>query len=242
MNDELRQANSRGFELGRRHAALAEVVGQAALWARTFGVATSDVLSDKTTFVTYPLMLHADYLMELWNRLGGACVDLSTSLDDGMSAQGVSVTPPSHGAASQSATYVSGADYVHVLQSRSAYRTTLQDLWRTEVTNASLYLSASGICTDELERYASISQALFDDASTVVREAYAHAVAGTYGRIWARASHADEGRVLIAWMKALGDVGFSFDECVSELRDLEVASPAAVSYCLNRTSTWLPEE
>ncbi|MGB3355546.1 MAG: hypothetical protein WBB00_22655 [Mycobacterium sp.] len=241
MNDELSQANSRGFELGRRHAALSETIGQAAVWARYFGVATSEVLPDEDTLVTYPLGRHADHLMALWNRLGGACVDLASSFEDGLSARSVSVTPPKDEAALQLATYVCGADYVHNLQSRSSHRSTLQDLWRNEVTSASLYLSVSGICTAELERYASISQALFDDASAVVRDAYAQAVAATYGRIWARASHADEGRALVAWMKALVDVGFSFEECVSEMRDLEVASPDAVSYCLRSRIAWLHE-
>lgn len=169
-------------------------------------------------------------------------MDLASSFADGLSARSVSVTPPRDEAAIQLATYVRGADYVHILQSRRAHRSTLQDLWRNEVTSAALYLSVSGIRTDELERYASISQALFDDASAVVRDAYAHAVAATYGRIWARASHANEGRALIAWMKALVDVGFSFEECVSELRDLEVASPDAVSYRLHSRSAWLHEE
>ncbi len=51
MNDELSQANSRGFELGRCHAAIAEVVEQAARWARSFSVATPHVLPDGSTFV-----------------------------------------------------------------------------------------------------------------------------------------------------------------------------------------------
>ena len=242
MNDELSQANSRGFELGRRHAALADVIGQAALWARSFGVSTAEVLPDGSVFMTYPLTQHGDYLMELWRLLGGACVDLASSFQGRTSAQDVSVMSLSHGAAIQSPTYVTGADYVHALQSRSAHRSTLQELWRNEVTNAALYLSVCGIRTDDLERYASISQALFDDASTVVREAYAHSVAVTYGRIWARASQANEGRALIAWMKALADGGFSFEECVLELRDLKVASPEAVSCCLNSKSAWLHEE
>lgn len=242
MDDELSQANNRGFELGRRHAALADVIEQAALWARSFGVSTAEVLPDGSVFMTYPLTQHAECLLELWKRLGGACVDLASSFEDGTSARSASVAPPPRDqGAIRTATYLSGADFVHVLQSRSAYRSTLQDLWRNEVTSASLYLSVSGICTDELERYASIAQALFDDASAMVRDAYARAVAATYGRIWARASHANEGRALIAWMKALVDVGFSFEECVSELRDLEVASPDAVSYCLERRSAWLHE-
>ncbi|QZT54997.1 hypothetical protein [Mycolicibacterium austroafricanum] len=242
MNDELSQANNRGFELGRRHAALADVILQAAVWARSFGVSTAEVLPDGSVFMAYPLTQHADYLMKLWRLLGGACVDLASSFEGRMSAQDVSVTPLSHGAAIRSTTYVTGADYVHALQSRTAHGSTLQDLWRNEVTNAALYLSVCGIRTDELERYASISQALFDDASTVVRDAYAHSVAVTYGRIWARASQANEGRALIAWMKALADGGFSFEECVLELRDLKVASPEAVSCCLNSKSAWLHEE
>ena len=76
----------------------------------------------------------------------------------------------------------------------------------------------------------------------MVRDAYAHSVAVTYGRIWARASQANEERALIAWMKALADGGFSFEECVLELRDLKVASPEAVSCCLNSKSAWLHEE
>ena len=180
--------------------------------------------------------------MELWRLLGGACVDLASSFQGRTSAQDVSVMSLSHGAAIQSPTYVIGADFVHVLQSRSAHGSTLQDLWRNELTNAAMYLSVCGIRTDELERYAAIAQALFDDASTVVREAYAHSVAVTYGRIWARASQANEGRALIAWMKALADGGFSFEECVLELRDLRVASPKAVSCCLESKSAWLHEE
>lgn len=243
MNDELSQANTRGFELGRRHAALAAVIGQAALWARSFRVVTSDVLPDRSAFVTHPLMRHADHLVELWTCLGGACIDLAYSLEGDATAQGVPVQPPSDfGAVVKSTTYASGAGYAHALQSTSAHCTTLQDFWRTEVANASLYLSVAGIRTDELERYAATSQALFNEAWAVVREAYAFAVAATYGRIWAGVSDANEGRALIAWMKALVDGGFSFDECVSELRDLEVASPDAVACCLSCTNAWLREE
>lgn len=242
VNDELSQANSRGFELGRRHAALADVIGQAALWARSFGVGTSEVLPDQEALVTYPLMRHAEHLLALWNRLGGACMDLASSFEDGLTARSASVTPPRDEAAVHPRTYVSGADYVHILKSESAPHPTLQELWRNEVTSASLYLSVAGIRTDELERYALVSQAIFDDASAVVRDAYKHAVAATYGRIWARASRTNEGRALIAWMKALVQVGFSLEECVSELRDVEVASPEAVSDCLRSRSVWLHEE
>ncbi|BBZ15972.1 hypothetical protein MGAD_03070 [Mycolicibacterium gadium] len=134
-----------------------------------------------------------------------------------------------------------GADFVHLLQSTSPYGATLQDLWRAEVTDASLYFSVCGIDTVGLERYAAISQVLFDDARDVVREAYVEAVAATYGRLWARASPADEERTLIAWMRALVDAGLSFDECAFELRDLERASPVAVSCCLSNRSAWFPQ-
>ncbi|BDX32371.1 hypothetical protein TUM20985_29180 [Mycobacterium antarcticum] len=242
MNDELSQANSRGFELGRRHAALAEVIGQAALWACTFRFVTADLLPDGSAFVTSPLEGHAAHLIELWDRLGGACADLASSLGEGMNSQEISATQLSDESASQSTNYVQGAYFVRLLQSRSFYGPTMLDFWRTELTNASLYLSVAGICTDELERYAAISQALFNDASSTVRSAYANAVGATYGRIWARAAPADEGRVLVAWMKALADGGFSFDECVAELRDPAVTSPDAVSYCLDSKSVWLLEE
>lgn len=242
MNDELSQANSRGFELGRRHAALAEVIGQAALWARTFRCVTADLLPDGSPFVTSPLERHAAHLIELWDRLGGACADLASSLGEGVGNQDLSAMRISDESASQSTNYVRGAYFVRLLQSRSFYGPTMLDFWRTELTNASLYLSVAGISTDELERYAVISEALFDDASSTVRRAYANAVGATYGRIWARASPTDEGRVLIAWMKALADEGFSFDECVAELRDPAVTSPDAVSYCLDNKSVWLLEE
>ena len=242
MNDELNQANSRGLELGRRHAALAEVIGEAALWARSFRAVISDVLSDRSAFVTSPLVWHADYLTELWNRLGGACVDLASSLDERMAGQHLSMTTLRDDPADRHTSFSTGAAYVRLTRSRGSLGPTLQDLWRREVTHASLYLSVAGVCTGELERYFAISQALFDDASAVVKEAYASAVAATYGRIWARASEANEGRVLLAWMNALADGGFSFDECVAELRDLSVVSPEAMSYCLDNRCVWLPEE
>lgn len=242
MNDELSQANSRGFELGRRHAALAEVIGHAALWARTFRCVTADLLPDGSPFVTSPLERHAVRLTELWDRLGGACADLASSLGEGRDNLDLSAMRISDESASQSTNYVRGAYFVRLLQSRSCYGPTMVDFWRTELTNASLYLSVAGISTDELERYAGTSQALFDDASSTVRRAYANAVGATYGRIWARAAQTDEGRVLIAWMKALADEGFSFDECVAELRDPAVTSPDAVSYCLDNKSVWLLEE
>ncbi|MCV7021766.1 hypothetical protein H7I77_00120 [Mycolicibacterium novocastrense] len=243
MNDELGQANSRGFELGRRHAAIAEVVGQAAQWARSFCVVTSHVLPDGSAFVTYPLALHADRLHAVWTRLGGACMDLATSLAAGEGIQSASAMPPNHGNTGQPTTYREGADYVHVLQPRRVQRPTLQDLWRTEVTHALLYLSVSGIRTDELERYASTSQALFDDAAAVVRDAYARSTAATFGRVWALASDVDgRGRALIAWMKALADVGFSADDCALILSDFKVVSPDAVSYCLDNKSVWLSGE
>lgn len=241
MDDELSRANRRGFELGRRHAAVAEAIGQAAVWARAFRVATSDDLTDGSVFVTYPLLRHAEILVTLWNRLGGACVDLACSFQDGANVQSLSVTKPSRTFVVQSASCMSGARYVCALQSRSRGCSTLQDLWRDEVSYASTYLSVSGICTEELERYAAFAQELFDEASDVVREAYAHAVAATYGRIWASASHVDEGRALVEWMKALADAGFSFEECLSETRDLELVAPEAVSFCLDRRSAWLNE-
>ncbi|MDN4518668.1 hypothetical protein QYF68_12655 [Mycolicibacterium austroafricanum] len=239
MDDEVSRANSRGFELGRRHAAVAEAIGQAVGWARAFRVATSDDLSDGSVFVTYPLLRHGDILMTLWNRLGGACIDLACSFQGGVEVQNLSVPTPSCASALQSTSYLSGAPYVCALQSSSQGCSTLQDHWRDEVDRASTYLSVSGICTDELERYAAFAQSLFDEASAAVRDAYAHAVAATYGRMWAGASRAGEGRALIAWMKALAGVGFSFDECLSELRDLELVSPEAVSYCLDSRSEWL---
>jgi len=239
VNDDLSQANSRGFELGRRHAALAEVIRQAAVWARSFGVPTSEVLPNATSFVTYPLVRQSDYLMSLWERLGGACVELASSFEEGLSKRDGSVAPRRDECAIEPTNCVSGADYVHSLQSRSPYYQTLQDFWRDEVASASLYLSVAGIGTDDLERYASASQAIFDDASAVVRDAYAQAVAATYGRIWACASGDNEGRALIAWMRALAEVGFTFEECASELRDVGLASPGAVAYCLARRSAWL---
>lgn len=241
MDDELSRASSRGFELGRRHTAVAEAIGQAAGWARAFRIVTSDDLTDGSVFVTYPLLRHADFLMTLWNRLGGACIDLACSFQGGVDVQNLSVPTPSCASALQSTSYMGGARYVCALQSRSRYCPTLQDLWRTEVDCAATYLSLSGVCTDELERYASFAQTQFDEASAAVRDAYSRAVAATYGRMWARASHADEGRPLIAWMKALADVGFSVDECVSELRDLELVSPGAVSFCIESRSEWLGE-
>lgn len=242
MNDELRKANERGFALGKRHAAIAEVIGQAALWASSFGVLTPHVLPDGAALVTYPLRGQAADLNELWCRLGGACVDLAFSLDGGTDADRASSPSLRSEAAGGSTTYAAGADYVHYLQSRNPNHITLQDSWRTEVTNASLYLSVAGICTGELERYARFSQSLFDTAAALTREAYALAVAATYGRIWAVTSQGQEGRVLIAWMKALADVNFSFEECVSELRGFEVVSPEAMSYCLMNRSAWLREE
>jgi hypothetical protein len=239
VNDDLSQANSRGFELGRRHAALAEVIRQAAVWARSFGVPTSEVLPNATSFVTYPLVRQSDYLMSLWERLGGACVELASSFEEGLSKRDGSVAPRRDECAIEPTNCVSGADYVHSLQSRSPYYQTLQDFWRDEVASASLYLSVAGIGTDDLERYASASQAIFDDALAVVRDAYAQAVAATYGRIWACASGDNEGRALIAWMRALAEVGFTFEECASELRDVGLASPGAVAYCLGRRSAWL---
>lgn len=239
MNDDLSQANSRGIELGRRHAALAEVIGEAEHWARSFGVVTSEVLPDENRLVTHPLTRHADHLMSLWECLGRACVNLASSFEEGLSAGPVSVTLPRREGAIEIATCHSGAAHVHSLQSSSAHYRTLQELWRDEVATASLYLSVTGVRTDDLERYAVVSQAVFDEASAVVRDAYAHAVAATYGRIWARASGDNEGRALIAWMRALVEIGFTFEECVSELRDVGLASPAAVAYCLARRSAWL---
>lgn len=239
MNDDLSQANSRGFELGRRHAALAEVIRQAAVWARSFGVPTSEVLPNATSFVTYPLVRQSDYLMSLWERLGGACVDLACSFEEGLRKRGGSIAPPRVDCAFEPTNCVSGADYVYSLESRRPYHQTLQDFWRDEVASASLYLSVAGIDTGDLERYASASQAIFDDASAVVRDAYAQAVAATYGRIWARASGDNEGRALIGWMRALVEVGFTFEECVLELRDIEAVSPEAVAYCLARRELWL---
>lgn len=239
MNDELSQANSRGFELGRRHAAIAEVVEQAARWARSFSVVTPQVLPDGSTFVTYPLALHADRLHAVWTRLGGACIDLAASLAEGEDTRSASAMPPIHRNMGLPTTYTEGADYVHVLQPRCVHRTTLQDLWRTEVANALLYLSVAGIRTDELERYASTSQALFDDAAAVVRDAYARSAAATFGRVWALALDANgRGRALTAWMKALADAGFTADECSSVLSDFKVVSPDAVSYCLANKSVW----
>ena len=239
VNDDLSQANSRGIELGKRHAALAEVIGQAEHWARSFGVVTSEVLPDMKGLVTRPLTRHADHLMSLWECLGRACVDLASSFEERLSAGPMSVTLPRREGAVEIAMCHSGAAHVHRLQSSSAYCRTLQDLWRDEVATASLYLTVTGVRTDDLERYAIVSQAIFNDASAVARDAYAHAVAATYGPVWARASGDNEGRALIAWMRALVEVGFTFEECASELRDVGLASPEAVAHCLARRSAWL---
>ena len=94
--------------------------------------------------------------------------------------------------------------------------------------------------TVELSWYADAVQELLDEAFNTVRDAYAAAVAATYGGMFAALAGPGMSDVLISCMQDLTRAGFDDSHCESALSRLEVNFPAAVSKCRARQDKWQP--
>jgi hypothetical protein len=237
-------AEYQGLELGLRHADLADIIARTARWARAFDVRTPYFFTDESRLISHPLKPYAVALEAIRVRLARAVTELAASLDpsshgglenDGLAAPALESDMPG-----DPVTYLQGGNYVLWLQPRSRYHVTYQDRWRAAIEHAWDYLPEVGASTEGLSWYATVVQDLLDDAFALARGAYADAVAATYGRVWATHCGADDPRGLIAWMRALTDVGFDDADCESVLCSLEAAFPEAVARCRSVRSWWQP--
>ena len=237
-------AEYQGLELGLRHADLADIIARTARWARAFDVKTPYALTDESTFISHPLKPYAVALEAIHGRLARAVTELAASLypssHGGWENDGLAVPALESDMPGEPVTYLQGGNYVLWLQRRSRYHVTYQDLWRSAVEHAWDYLPEAGVSTEGLSWYATVVQDLLDDAFAAARGAYADAVAATYGRPWATHGGPDDPRWLIAWMRALTDVGFDNADCESVLCSLEEAFPEAVAHCRSARSWWQP--
>lgn len=94
--------------------------------------------------------------------------------------------------------------------------------------------------TVELSWYAVAVQELLDEAFNTVRDAFADAVAATYGGMFAALAGPGMSDVLISCMQELTRAGFDDSHCESVLSRLEATFPEAVAKCLSRQDKWQP--
>lgn len=239
-DDFLIDAEYQGVELGTRHADLAVFVAQAAQWARAFCTPISDHSGHDVDF-DYPLISHAVVLEGLHGRLATAMAELVTSMapcpDIRMQAPAVG----SHTRALGSpVTYFDGVEFVVGLEQQSRYRVTHQALWRESIGYARAFLASAQTSTVELSWYAVAVQELLDEAFATVRDAYADAVAATYGGMFAALAGPGMSSVLISCMQELARAGFDDSHCESVLNRLEACFPISVAKCLARHDKWQP--
>lgn len=202
-------------ELEQHHWALVDMIGQAHDWARRFTVRTDYTGEDGETLRLYPLREHCEVLAAIYGQLGGS-------------------TP----ARASGVTILEGLVLVLGLQPSSPYYATRQDGWRLAVDRARA-LAATPVSVEELDVYRRGAQALFDNAFTAVRTAYADCAAATFGRHWARGVSRGDTSALVSWVKALADAGFSVEECESVLRLVEDTDPDSAATCRARRDIWL---
>lgn len=216
-------AEYQGVELGTRHADLAVVVAGAAQWARAFCTPIPDDSGRDFDF-DYPLVSHAVVLEGLHVRLATAMAAVVTSMapcpDAGIQA------PATVGSDARTlgspVTYSDGVDFVVGLEPQSRYRITHQALWRESLGYARAFLDSVQTPTVELRWYAGAVQELLDEAFTTVRDAYADAVAATYGGMFAALASPGMSDVLISCMQELTRAGIDDFHCESVLSRLEV--------------------
>jgi hypothetical protein len=240
-DDFLIDAEYQGVELGTRHADLAVFVARAAQWARAFCTPLPDHSGHDVDF-GYPLVPHAVVLEGLYVRLATALAAVVTSMAPRPDAE--MHVPPAAGsdalALGSPVTYSDGVDFVVGLEPHSRYRVTHQALWRSSIEYAREFLVSAQTSTVELSWYADAVQELLDEAFATVRDAYADAVAATYGGMFAALAGPGMSDVLISCMQDLTRAGFDDSHCESALSRLEVTFPAAVSKCLARQDKWQP--
>jgi len=240
-DDFLIDAEYQGLELGTRHADLAVFVARAAQWARAFCTPIPDDSGQDFEFV-YPLVSHAVVLERLHVRLATALAAVVTSMapcpDAGMQA------PAAVGSDTRvlgsPVTYFDGVDFVVGLEPQSRYRVTHQALWRSSLGYAREFLSSVQTSTVELSWYADAVQELLDAAFATVRDAFADAVAVTYGGMFAAMAGPGMSDVLVCCMQELTRAGFDDSHCESVLSRLELTFPDAVAKCFARQHKWQP--
>ena len=242
-DDFLIDAEYQGVELGTRHADLAVFVARAAQWARAFCTPIPDDSGHDVDF-DYPLVSHAVVLEGLHVRLATALAALVTSMaprpDAEMHVPAAAAVGSDARALGSPVTYFDGVDFVVGLEPHSRYRVTHQALWRESIGYARKFLASVQTSTVELSWYADAVQELLDEAFNTVRDAYAAAVAATYGGMFAALAGPGMSDVLISCMQDLTRAGFDDSHCESALSRLEVNFPAAVSKCRARQDKWQP--
>ena len=241
-DDFLIDAEYQGLELGTRHADLAVLVARAAQWTRTFCTPIPDDSGHDFDF-DYPLVSHAVVLEGLRVRLATALAAVVTSMAPCPDAE-MHIPPAAVGSDARAlgspVTYFDGVDFVVGLEPHSRYRITHQALWRGSLGYAREFLSSVQTSTVELSWYADAVQELLDEAFATVRDAYADAVAATYGGMFAALAGPGMSDVLISCMQELTRAGFDDSHCESVLSRLEVTFPEAVAKCLARQDRWQP--
>lgn len=238
-DDLLIDAEYQGLELGTRHVDLAVLVAQAARWARAFCTPISDH-SGHNVDVAYPLVSHAVVLERLHVRLATAMAELVTLMAPCPDAQMHAPPVGSDAALSSPVTYFDGVDFVVGLEPQSRYRVTHHDLWRCSVGYARAFLTSAQLPTVELGSYAEAVEELLDEAFETVRDAFADAVAATYGGMFAALAGPGMSDVLIACMQDLTRAGFDDSHCESVLDRLEVTFPESVAKCVALKDKWQP--
>ncbi|MGB3486400.1 MAG: hypothetical protein WBB07_29790 [Mycobacterium sp.] len=241
-DDFLIDAEYQGVELGTRHANLAVLVARAAQWARAFCTPISD--SDHTGYdvdVDYPLMSHAVALEGLHARLGAAMAELVTSMAP---SPDIRMHTPAAGSEARvlgsPVTHFDGAVFVVGLEPQSRYRVTHQAIWCESIGYARAFLASAQTSTVELSWYAVAVQELLDQAFATVRDAYADAVAATYGGLFAALAGPGMSSVLISCMQELTRAGFDDSHCEPVLSRLEANFPVSVAKCRARQDKWQP--
>lgn len=101
-------------------------------------------------------------------------------------------------------------------------------------------MASAQTSTVELSWYAVVVQELLDEAFATVRDAYADAVAATYGGMFAALAGPGMSDVLISCMQELTRAGFDDSHCESVLSRLEVTFPASVAKCPAQQDKWQP--
>lgn len=240
-DDFLIDAEYQGVELGTRHADLAVFVAQAAQWARAFCTPIPDDSGQDFDF-NYPLVSHAVVLEGLAARLAMAMAELVTTMAPCPDARMLQAPAVGYGARlfGSPVTHFEGVEFVVGLESQSRYRVTHQDLWRGSLGYARELLASVQTSTVELSWYADAVQELLDEAFATVRDAYADAVAATYGGMFAALAGPGMSDVLISCMQDLTGAGVDDSHCQSVLSRLEGTFPAAVAKCRARQDKWLP--